>query len=99
MKAKHKFRAVPTVKDNIKFPSKKEAEYYEGLKKNKDVIGFFRQIPLDLPGGIRYVMDFLVFYKDGTCKGIETKGFQTKEWKLKKRLVDKYYPWLILDVV
>lgn len=99
---RHKFNAKTTEVDNIKFSSKKEANYYGILKmlqQSGEVVGFFRQVPLDLPGGITYRMDFLVFYSGGNCKAIEVKGYETHEWKLKQKLVKEAYPWLDLEIV
>ena len=99
---RHKYKAVKTSFDGIKFDSKKEAKYYSELKllqKSGEVVGFFRQVPLHLPGGVKYVMDFLVFYVDGTCKGIEVKGYETPEWKIKKKIVDAVYPWFDVEVI
>ena len=99
---KHKFNAVRTEVNNIWFSSKKEARYYQDLLlriKANEVVGFFRQVPLDLPGGIIYRMDFLVFCSDGTCEGIEVKGYETQEWKLKQKLIKETYPWFVLKVI
>jgi hypothetical protein len=99
---KHKFNAVSTVVDGIRFGSKREANYYRELmllKKAGEVVGFFMQVPIRLPGGIIYRMDFLVFYEDGTCKGIEVKGYETPEWKIKKKQVAEIHPWIDLEVV
>jgi len=98
----HKFNASPTVIDGINFGSKREARYYCDLKIRQragEVIGFLMQVPLRLTGGVIYRMDFLEFLADGTCKGIEVKGFETPEWKIKKRMVDELYPWLDLVIV
>ena len=99
---KHKFHAIRTETDGIKFPSKKEARYYTNLKilqQSGEIVGFFRQVPLDLPGGITYKMDFLVYHSDGTWEAIEVKGYETSEWKLKYKLVKEAYPWLNLKIV
>ena len=98
----HKFHAKQTINDGIKFSSKLEARYYEKLKllqQSGEVIGSFRQIPIHLQGNIKYVMDFLVFYSDGTCEGIEVKGFETKTWLMKQRMLKEAYPWFTLRVV
>ena len=102
MKLKHKFKAKPCQADNIKFGSKKERAYYEKLKilqKTGVVIGFLRQIPVHFSSGIKYVMDFLVFYADGSCEAIEVKGFETKTWIMKKKMLEDEYPWLPIKVV
>jgi len=99
---RHKYGAKPTEVDGIKFGSKREAAYYSELKLRQragEVIGFLMQVPLRLTGGVIYRMDFLEFLTDGTCKGVEVKGFETATWKLKKRMVDELYPWLELEVV
>lgn len=92
---KHKYRATRTELDGIKFGSKKEARYYQQLKilkRNGDIVFFLRQVPLHLPGGVRYVCDFQVFWANGTVEFVEVKGFPTPEWKIKKRLVEATYP-------
>ena len=99
---RHKFGAVATITDGIRFDSKKEARFYGELclrKKEGEVIGFLRQVPMHLSGGIRYTMDFLVFYANGECEGIEVNGYETKEWKLKQKLIKAEYPWFKLRVV
>jgi hypothetical protein len=50
------------------------------------------QCPLHLPGGTRYIVDFIVFYPDDTVEFIDVKGYQTKEFKLKKKMVESIYP-------
>jgi len=92
---RHKFNAKPTVYDGIRFDSKKEGNYYLDLKlriKAGEVIFFLRQVPFHLPGGGKLVLDFLEFHKDGTAHFVEIKGFETKEWKIKKRIVEAIYP-------
>ena len=100
-KVKHKFFAIPTQEDGIRFPSKKEAEYYVQLKRRIDgggVIFFLMQVPLHLPGGVKYIVDFLEFHDDGTVHFVDVKGFETKEFKLKKKLVESLYP-ITIEVV
>ena len=92
---RHKFFAVKTECDGIKFPSKKEAACYEELKqrqKEGEIIFFLRQIPIFLPGGVRYVVDFLTFNADGTVHFVDGKGMQTPVYKAKKKIVEATYP-------
>ena len=92
---RHKFNAKPIEYDGIRFDSKKEAQYYNQLKlrqKAGDVIFFLRQVPFDLPGGVKYRVDFQVFLKDGTVEFIDIKGMETKEFILKKKQVEALYP-------
>lgn len=99
---RHKFNAKPSRVDNINFPSKLERRYYEKLKlmqKAGEVTGFLMQVPFHFKCGATYRLDFLVFYADGTCKGIETKGLETPAWKLKAKMIADEYPWFDLEVV
>lgn len=41
---------------------------------------------------IHYLADFVVTYKDGREEVIDTKGFQTKDYLLKKKLLLYRYP-------
>lgn len=98
---RHKYKAKPTVRDGIRFASKKEATYFDKLKllqKAGEVILFLRQVPFDLLGGLKYRADFLVFYTDGHCEVIDVKGFRTKDYILKKKLVESLFPVEILEV-
>jgi hypothetical protein len=86
---------VRTESDGIKFDSKKEARYYDQLKlrvKSGEVLFFLRQVPLHLPGGVRYVVDFQEFHSDGTVRFVEVKGMQTKDFVMKKKMVESIYP-------
>lgn len=101
-KARHKFNAKACKRGTVRFDSQGERAYFDKLeimRKNGVILGFLRQVPLHLQSGIKYVLDFLVFYANGDCEGIEFKGYETKEWKIKKALVDLEYPWLEIRVV
>jgi hypothetical protein len=96
-----KYRNQPTVVDSIRFDSKKEARYYEQLKLRQaagEVWYFLRQVPIYLPGGTRYVIDFLVFFKDPNrlAEYVDVKGRETQVFRLKKREVEHHYPIRIL---
>ena len=95
-RSKHKYRAQATVVDGIRFDSKKEARYYGELKLRQragEVLCFLRQVPIHLPGQTRLVIDFLEFHTDGSVHFVDTKGVQTKTFKLKKRQVEDLYPF------
>ena len=97
----HKFRAVPTELDGIKFASKAEARYYAQLKLRQaagEVVFFLRQTPFHLPGGVKYVADFLEFHADGTCHVVDVKGMETPAFKAKRRQVEALYP-IVIEVV
>ena len=98
-RVKHKFRAQATERDGIRFDSKLEARYYDILKtlrdKSDEVLFFLRQVPVHLPGGTKLVIDFQVFWKDGTVTFEDTKGVETDSFKIKKREVEALYPFTI----
>lgn len=61
--AGHKYHAQATVVDGIRFDSKLESERYKELKLEVaagTVRYFLRQVPFHLPGGVRYVVDFMI---------------------------------------
>jgi hypothetical protein len=100
-----KFKNSPTEVDGVKFQSKKEARYYQQLclaRRSGDLLFFLRQVPFHLPGGVRYLVDFIEFWKDGKG-GIETrfvdvKGMRTPIYILKKKQVEALYPIEILEM-
>lgn len=98
---KHKFHAKQTELDGIKFASKKEAKRYQDLlwlKKTGDVLFFLRQIPFHLPGNVKYVCDFQVFWKDGNVTFEDVKGLRTAMYITKKKLVEALYPITITEI-
>ena len=95
---RHKWGAVQTIRDGMKFPSKKEAHHYDELKvrvKAGEVCFFLRQVPIHLPGGGTMRIDFLEFWADGTAHFVDTKGKRTQKYKTKKRIVEALYPFEI----
>lgn len=97
----HKFKACPTEIDNIKFASKKESKRYIGLKmaqKLGEVCFFLRQVPFHLPGNIKYICDFMVFWKNGDITIEDVKGFKTDIYITKKKLVENLYPITITEI-
>lgn len=91
---KHKYSAVKTELDGIKFDSKKESNYYLTLKLRKnagDIVQFLRQVPFHLPGGVVYRVDFMEFWSDGSVHFIDVKGYQTPGFKAKKKMVEQLY--------
>lgn len=93
--AQNKYFAIATVVDGIRFPSKREARRYEVLKQLQragQVLFFLRQVPLHLPGGTVYRLDFLVFWADGRITWEDAKGRATQVFKVKKREVEHHYP-------
>lgn len=97
---KHKFRAIPTELDEIKFASKKEAKRYRELlllKKAGDILFFLRQVPFHLPGNVKYLCDFVIFRTNGEVTFEEVKGLKTPMYILKKKQVETLYPIKITE--
>lgn len=102
MRVRHKYNATRVDLDGIKFASKREANFYAYLKARKaegTVVQFLRQVPFYLPGGTRYVCDFLIFYADGSCEFVDVKGMETETFKLKKKLVETLYAPITITLV
>lgn len=98
---KHKFKAIPTELDGIKFASKKEAKRYrelELLKKSGELLFFLRQVPFHLPGNVKYVCDFLCFWKEGSVTIEDVKGITTPMYILKRKQVEAIYPIKIMEI-
>lgn len=99
---RHKFNATATELDGLRFDSKKEARYYGQLKLRRatgEIIQFLRQVPFHLPGGVRYVCDFLEFHADGSVHFVDTKGVETADFKAKKRMVETLYAPIVIEIV
>ena len=96
-----KFKNVPTERDGLRFDSKKEAKRYDALKalrEEGEVVQFLTQAPaFRLPGGGRYVPDFLVFWTDGHVSIEDVKGMRTESYKAKKRIVESVYAPLTIE--
>ena len=97
---RHKFNAVRTEYDGIRFDSKKEGRYYLELKLKKKaglVLFWLRQVGFDLPGNTKYRCDFQVFMTDGTVEFIDVKGMRTPQYILKRKQVEALYPITIKE--
>jgi hypothetical protein len=94
-----KYKSVPTIVDGIRFHSKKEAEHYKDLKFRQElgeISYFLMQVPFRLPGGIRYLCDFMVVHTNERrayelIDYIDIKGYDTKISKLKRKQVEEIY--------
>lgn len=45
---------------------------------------FLRQVPFHLPGGVKYLADFVVFTASGVVEVVDVKGVRTTEYKIKR---------------
>ena len=98
-----KYKNKKVVVDNILFDSKKEANYYTKLKILRDVgkisglrlqEKFILQPSFKLNGktyrAITYVADF-VYKDDKGMHVVDTKGYRTETYKIKKKLFMKRF--------
>lgn len=100
----NKYRNRKVMIDNILFDSKKEANYYTYLKllesagkiKNLELQKkFILQGKFKLNGKsireISYIADFVYEDEDGKVHVLDTKGYRTDVYKLKKKLFMKKF--------
>lgn len=101
-----KYSSRKVTLDGITFDSQKEANRYAELKlleRAGEVVKlelqpeFILQEGYRTPAGnyvrpIKYRADFRVTYADGRVVVIDTKGYRTKEYQLKKKLLLYRYP-------
>lgn len=89
----HKYGAIRCEEDKIKFPSQLERNCYRVLKKLQEqgrILFFLRQIPFDIPGGFRHLVDFCVFLKEEVIF-LEAKGRDLDVGRLKRLQVEDIY--------
>ena len=101
LRHRHKFNAKTTTIDGIRFASQKEARYYHELKLRQragDIVFFLRQVPIHLPGNVKYVIDFLEFHDNGTVHFVDVKGYRTAKYLMKKKMVESLYPITLEEV-
>ena len=99
-KKKHKYNATACESDGVKFPSKLERSYYERLiaaVSRQEVDFFLRQVPFHLPGNVKYLVDFVVFYwgnapHHNSVEYVDVKGKMTPMSILKIKQVEALYP-------
>jgi len=92
---RHKFNATRCELDGKKFSSKLERKLYTeilNLQKCGEVLFCLRQVPFELPGGVKHFVDFQVFFADGTVEFIDAKGLDTPMGKAKRKMVEDLYP-------
>lgn len=69
--------------DGMKFDSQKEADFYFSRLLPAWRLGelklLVRQVPFDLPGGIKYVADFVIVGMNGDVDVIDTKSEATRK--------------------
>lgn len=111
LSSKSRYSTYKPIIEGIEFDSLMEASYYLHLlkqKKAKVIKGFERQVSFELQPRfkkegktyrpITYISDFVVYYEDKTYV-IDTKGAETTEFKLKKKLFEYKFPDLHLHII
>lgn len=101
----NKFNNKKVIVNGLKFDSKMESEFYEyllELKKQGLIEDFTLQPEFVLQEGfkkrgisflpIKYKADFQVFLPDGTDYVVDIKGFETADFKIKKKMFEKRFP-------
>lgn len=97
-----KYHNTPAEIDSIRFDSKAEAGRYltlKALKASGNILWFSRQPSFLLPGGVRYMPDFLVCDAAGLIWVEDVKGVETEAFKIKKKLWEDAFPGLELRVI
>ncbi len=97
----HKYRAQPQVINGIRFPSKAEADAYMKLimlQRAGEVQSFTRQPVFRLHGGIKYIADFDITWKDGRRSIVDVKGLETPVFKLKMKLMKVDHPDVVVEI-
>ena len=96
-----KFKNKRVEVDGIQFQSQREAARYGVLKMLRQaghVDWFIMQTPFRMPGGIKYVADFLVVWADGRVTVEDAKGVRTQVYVNKKKQVEELYGVKIIEV-
>ena len=95
---KSKYRSVKTTVNGITFHSKKEAKKYGELKMlllAEELVKLELQVPFKIIHNdiliCTYFADFVTYDKKGVRHVLDSKGFQTPEYRLKKKLVKAFY--------
>lgn len=102
--SKSKYGAKKAMVDDVGFDSKMEADYYVKLMVDKEkgiVDSFEMQVVYELHPAfvlngkkrlpIKYKTDFVVTYADGRVEVIDIKGFETADFKIKKKMFELKY--------
>lgn len=88
-----KYGNVKTVTEDGTFDSRHEAREFEKLKllaRAGEIRAIARQVTFYLPGGVKYLADFVVWGADGKITVMDAKSEATKKdrvYRIKKRLM------------
>ena len=92
--------------NGVVYASAFEAKYAAQLdwrKRAGDIKDWQRQITFNLVVNktliCKYIIDFVIINNDDSKEYIETKGFETRDWKIKRKLFKALFPQLNYKVV
>lgn len=97
----HKYAAKATVVDGIRFASKKEARRYSELKlleRGGRITNLRRQVRFKLVQTVAYVADFVYVDDHGKEVVEDVKGYRTREYQAKRRLMADQHAITIREV-
>jgi len=98
---KSKYNSKRTKVDCLNFDSIWEADCYKQFKllQSKGKILFFLcQTPFHCGAGVKYRLDFMVFWKDGRVSFYDAKGKKTPTYIMKKKQVEDRYNIVIEEL-
>jgi hypothetical protein len=98
-KSGHKYGAKPTTVDGKRFASKREARRYGELKLLQQagkIDALQCQVRFKLVQVVHYVADF-VYIENGKQIVEDVKGFKTREYKAKKKLMAEQHDIVIKE--
>lgn len=106
MRLETKYWPRPSKMGNVRtggYDSKLEAQYGQELElrqKGKDIKDFDRQYRVeiqiynsvgDLVHTVRHKVDFRIHHNDGTFELVEVKGFETTDYRFRRKLLEKLW--------
>lgn len=87
-----KFRNKRVKYQGWAFDSQLEADFYKNLQLCANIELLLRQVPLHLAPGSKYVVDFLIKYKDDpVIHFVDTKGVMTDHSRTKIKIAEHLY--------
>ena len=103
---RHKFGAQKATVNGEMLDSRLEGRHYAKLlllQKAGEVMEIKRQVPFVVTAepkelSVKYVADFVVTFKDGREEIQDCKGYETREYKRKKRLLKKFLNIEIVEI-
>lgn len=74
-----------------------EGQVIEGS--HPDFLKLKRKYKVPTTQAIKYKSDFEVYYSDGHIEIVDTKGIETADFKIKKKMFQYKYPYLDLHII